>query len=88
MLAPHPSVKSRSRWLLPREHGAYAEVLFPLGTASCLGRPSVSSLALSVAVVAAFLAHEPLLVLLGARGGASNALRARELKSRGSSWPP
>jgi hypothetical protein len=55
---------------LPREHGAYAEVLFPLLTVFCLGTTGLASVALSLAIVAGFLAHEPLQLLLGARGGA------------------
>jgi hypothetical protein len=54
----------------PREHGAYAQVVFPLATALWLGRASFSSIALSLAILAAFLAHEPLLIVLGARGAA------------------
>ncbi len=55
--------------LLPREHGAYAQVAFPLLTALALGRPNFESLLLVTAIVTVFLAHEPVLVLLGGRGG-------------------
>ncbi len=72
------SNKHSSRGLLPREHGAYAEVLFPLLTVFCLGQATLASFALSLAVVAGFLAHEPLQVLLGARGGVVQ----RELRGR------
>ncbi|MGW8267019.1 MAG: YwiC-like family protein [Longimicrobiales bacterium] len=55
--------------LLPREHGAYAELAFPLATGLALaGRPSLPALALGGAAVAFFLANEPLAILLGARG--------------------
>jgi hypothetical protein len=70
MQGQRPRAKLGSNKLWPREHGAYAEVLFPLGTALALGQFSLPSIALSIAIVLAFLAHEPVLVLLGARGGA------------------
>src|SRR5689334_17708106 len=54
--------------MIPREHGAYGQLLVPLITALAIGRPGVAAVALAVAIVAAFLAHEPLLVLLGQRG--------------------
>ncbi|HEU4579490.1 MAG TPA: YwiC-like family protein [Polyangiaceae bacterium] len=67
-----------SRWLLPREHGAYAEVLFPLLTVFCLGRSTLASCGLGLAILAGFIAHEPLQILLGARGGAlQRKLRGR-----------
>jgi hypothetical protein len=53
---------------LPREHGAYAEVAFPLITALALGSFSLAPLLLAAATVAVFLAHEPLLVITGERG--------------------
>lgn len=60
---------SRKPTLLPKEHGAYAELAFPLVTGLALGgRPSLSAFALGSAAVAFFLAHEPLAILLGARG--------------------
>jgi hypothetical protein len=40
----------------------------PLATALAIGRPTPAALALALAVVSAFLAHEPALVLLGQRG--------------------
>lgn len=58
--------------MLPKEHGAYGQLLFPIVTAVAMGRPSIAALALIVTSTAIFLAHEPLLVLAGARG-----LRAR-----------
>jgi hypothetical protein len=72
------SEKRSSRWLLPREHGAYAEVIFPLVTVFFLGKPTLASCGLSLAILAGFLAHEPLQILLGARGGALQ----RELRGR------
>lgn len=54
--------------LLPREHGAYGQLAFPLVTAWAVAGVSGASLSLGAAVVAGFLAHEPILVLLGRRG--------------------
>jgi YwiC-like protein len=54
--------------LIPREHGAYGQLGFPIAAALGAGRPSAAALALALGFVAAFLAHEALLVLLGLRG--------------------
>jgi len=62
---PQPA---RGWLLLPREHGAYAEVAFSLLTALGLGRLTTAPLLLVAATVAVFLAHEPLLVVAGERG--------------------
>jgi hypothetical protein len=59
--------------LIPREHGVYGQLGFSIAAAIAAGRPSVAALMLTAAVVAAFLAHESLLVLFGARG--ARALR-------------
>ncbi|HHH11978.1 MAG TPA: hypothetical protein ENK23_07900 [Sorangium sp.] len=63
---------SKVRSLRPKEHGAYAQLALPLITALGMGRPHLAGLALVTSALALFIAHEPLLVLLGARG-----LRAR-----------
>ncbi len=52
----------------PREHGALSELLLPLLVAHWTSRPTVAGWAFTVGVLAAFAAHEPLLVLLGRRG--------------------
>jgi len=57
-----------SKPLLPREHGAYAELGFPLLSGLVLGSPGLASALFSVAAILLFLANEPLVVLLGARG--------------------
>jgi len=54
--------------MLPKEHGAYAQLLFPIVTAIAIARPTAIALMFAAAAVLAFLAHEPLLVLLGQRG--------------------
>lgn len=56
----------RSLW--PREHGAWVQLLLPLLTALILAEPSRSGVLLAIAALALFLAHEPLLVVLGHRG--------------------
>jgi YwiC-like protein len=56
------------RALVPHEHGAYGQLLFPLATALALGRPGAAACALTAAAVLAFVAHEPLVVALGRRG--------------------
>jgi hypothetical protein len=54
--------------LLPREHGAWGQLAMPLVTGLALGRPGPAPLLLAAGVVLAFLAHEPLLVVVGQRG--------------------
>jgi len=54
--------------LVPREHGAYGQLVFPLLSALLIGHPAAGSWLLSGAAAGAFLAHESLLVLLGQRG--------------------
>lgn len=56
----------RSLW--PREHGAYVQLLVPLIAALAASRPAIAGGACAVAACLAFLAHEPLLVVLGTRG--------------------
>lgn len=62
--------------LLPKEHGAYGQIAFPLLVAFCVGGLSIAGLLFASAVIAAFLAHEPAAVLLGQRG----ARARRELR--------
>lgn len=64
---------ARAPSLLPREHGAWGQLVFPLATGLALGRPGAAAVLLASAVVVAFLGHEPLLVVLGQRG-----VRARD----------
>ena len=54
--------------MFPKEHGAYGQLLFPLVTALAVGRPGGAAVLLAAAAVCAFLAHEPLLILIGQRG--------------------
>lgn len=59
--------------MFPREHGAWGQLLTPLVTALAMGRGTVDALGFSLAAVLAFVAHEPLLVALGHRGGRARA---------------
>lgn len=57
-----------SRSLIPHEHGAWGQLLLPLLCGLALGRLTAAALLLAAAVILFFVAHEPLLVLLGQRG--------------------
>jgi hypothetical protein len=76
-MAP-PSARS----LLPHEHGAYGQLLFPIACGLSLGRPGAAAWLLSAGAVAGFLSYEPLLVLAGNRGARArdqHGPRARRL---------
>jgi Cu/Ag efflux pump CusA len=45
--------------LLPKEHGAYGQIAFPLATAFAVAGVSAAGLFLCITAVAGFLAHEP-----------------------------
>ena len=64
--------------LLPREHGAYGQLLFPLATVMVIGNGAPAALALGGACVMAFVAHEGLLTLLGHRGARAARARRRD----------
>lgn len=57
-----------TRALLPKEHGAWGQIAFPLVTAFAVAGPSPAGVLLGAAVAAGFMAHEPAAVLLGLRG--------------------
>jgi len=61
-------VARSGRTLWPREHGAYFQLALPLLTVGARRAPSLAVMLLALAAVAAFLAHEPWLVVLGHRG--------------------
>ncbi|HEX5107388.1 MAG TPA: YwiC-like family protein [Vicinamibacterales bacterium] len=67
--------------LLPREHGAYGQMAVPLVTSIAVAGLNTASLLIGLAEVAGFLAHEPLLVLLGRRG-----VRARREEGAHAAW--
>ena len=68
--------------LLPKEHGAYGQVAFPLATAFGVAGLSYPGLLLSAVVIAGFLAHEPAAILLGLRGPRAK----RELGAAATTW--
>lgn len=54
--------------LRPREHGAYAMLVFPIASGLALGGLSWAGVAFAALAVTGFLAHESILVVRGARG--------------------
>jgi YwiC-like protein len=68
--------------MFPKEHGAYGQLLLPLATSLLVARRTTAALCFAAAAVFAFLAHEPLLVVLGQRGPRA----ARDLRRRAISW--
>ena len=64
--------------MLPREHGAYAQLLVPLATALALRWPTPSAVALAVGACFAFVATQPLRLALR-RDGAEATRAARWL---------
>ncbi|MGE0815285.1 MAG: YwiC-like family protein [Vicinamibacterales bacterium] len=64
----------------PKEHGAYGQLAGPLVTALAVSGPTWPGGLAALAVVAGFLAHEPWLVLRGARG--SRARREQAAAAR------
>ena len=66
--------------MIPREHGAYSQMVLPLVTSFVVAGVTLPALLAGLAVVLGFLAHEPLMLLLGRRGvraGAEAAPRAK-----------
>lgn len=54
--------------LWPKEHGAYAQLAFPLATGLACSGWHPGAAALAVVAAAAFFAHEPIALLTGLRG--------------------
>lgn len=67
--------------LIPKEHGAYGQLLFPLIAALAIGHVTAGAVLLAVAVSSAFLAHESLLVVLGQRGSRAAREQAQDARS-------
>jgi hypothetical protein len=67
-----------ARILLPREHGAYGQLLFPIATALAIGDHGATGFAIAGACAAAFVGHEAVLTLLGQRGGRAARQRRRD----------
>ncbi len=57
-----------NKHLIPREHGAYAELGFPLLSGLVLASPGAASFLFVLAAILLFLANEPVVVLAGGRG--------------------
>src|SRR5688572_29450477 len=68
--------------LFPKEHGAYGQITVPLITAFLAAGVSTTGLLIATSMLAGFLAHEPALVLIGARG----ARAKRDLRQRAIRW--
>lgn len=62
------AAKKLRHGLMPREHGAYAQLLLPVLTALIVLPLNFAALSMAVVISAVFLAHEPVLVLIGHRG--------------------
>lgn len=64
----HPGPERHGRSLWPKEHGAYGQLALPMLGAFASGTPALAALLIALAAFVFFVAHEPLLVLLGQRG--------------------
>ncbi|MGD8320871.1 MAG: YwiC-like family protein [Gemmatimonadota bacterium] len=73
---------SNERRLRPREHGAYAMLTFPVVSGLVMGGVSWAGIAFAVLAVSGFLAHESILVVLGARGERIRSKDAANARSR------
>jgi hypothetical protein len=67
----------RREKVLPREHGAYGQIAFPLIAAYAVAGVSTASLLMTVTVIAGFMAHEPAAILLVSAADASNGNSVR-----------
>jgi YwiC-like protein len=77
-----PTRAADDRSLLPKEHGAYAQVGLPLLAALASGVPTLGAALLATSVASAFVAHEPARVLLGHRGSRARREDANRAKNR------
>lgn len=73
---------ARHELLLPREHGAYAEVVFPVLTGLTVGSTSIAAIGLAIAAVAFFLVHEPIAVMTGSRGARAKEIWGTKARDR------
>lgn len=74
---PCETSRTRCASLWPKEHGAYGQLFIPLLASMIAIGPSVAGAAIAVASICAFLAHEPVVVLLGHRGPKARRTLAR-----------
>ncbi|MCG6957855.1 MAG: YwiC-like family protein [Gemmatimonadetes bacterium] len=68
--------------LRPREHGAYAMLTFPVISGLVMGGLSWAGIAFADLALTGFLAHESVLVVLGARGERIRSKEAVHARSR------
>lgn len=71
---------------LPREHGTYAELSFPIASGLLLGGFSAIGALFGAAAVALFLAYEPAAILLGVRGARLHAELGPGARPRLAAW--
>ena len=81
-VVPNGGGQARPRSLWPREHGAYAQLGLPLLVAVGAGHAGPAAWLMVMAAVAAFFAHEPLLVSLGQRGARARAQEGAQARVR------
>ncbi|MGD2134674.1 MAG: YwiC-like family protein [Gemmatimonadales bacterium] len=74
---------TRGSSLLPREHGAYAELAFPLVTGLLVAPGAAAAWAFAGSAVAWFLLHEPVAILTGRRGRRLQGSLGRAARVRG-----
>jgi hypothetical protein len=70
------------RSLAPKEHGAYGQLALPLFVSMVLGEARALSWLVVLASVAAFFAHEPLLLVLGQRGKKAQRTQSARARSK------
>ncbi|HMA93311.1 MAG TPA: YwiC-like family protein [Polyangiaceae bacterium] len=75
----HPS-RGPASPVVPREHGALGQAVVPLVVGLGLGTPRFAALGIAVAALLLFLAHEPLVLLLGQRGRRQQRERSPQAK--------
>lgn len=80
--APARRPAAKGNPLVPKEHGAYAQLLLPLLTALLIGDGDAAALLLAGGIVVVFLLNEPVLVLIGARGPRAKRDLGDEAKKR------
>lgn len=67
---------------MPREHGAYMQLAFPMLTYLWVGELTASAALLGISVWCAFVGHEPAAVLLGLRGSRLRREAAARARAR------
>ncbi len=73
---------SHDKRLRPREHGAYAMLAFPVVSGLAIGGLSWAGIAFAALAASGFLAHESILVVLGARGERIRSSQAAHARTR------